>query len=232
MILVVVGLSNGCNSLAKFKRDDAKSESRPKPTESPASQLGVALPAMKPGDDRELKIIAADQMTKHGYWSEAVELYLEAESMAPRKPKLDAQLAPSLAGVGQYSESLQRYRRLVKGNPKNASLVNNLAFTLMESGDNVAAETEFRRALTLDPKFENAAVNLGLLLARQQRHDEALAVLIPAIGESAAHHNLGVVAIDVGDEETARRQFAIAASLPCVPKATHEFITAIERPCN
>jgi len=230
MILVVVGLSSGCNSLAKFKREDAKSESRPKPTDSPASQLGVALPAMKPGDDRELKIIAADQMTKHGYWSEAVELYLEAEAMAPRKPKLDAQLAPALAGAGQYSKSLQRYRGLVKDNPKNASLVNNYAFTLMESGDNVAAETEFRRALKLDPKFENAAVNLGLLLARQQRHDEALAVLIPAIGEAAAHHNLGVVAIDSGDEETARKQFAIAASLPSAPKATHEFIAAIERP--
>ena len=169
------------------------------------SQLGVALPAMKPGDDRELKIIAADQMAKHGYWSEAVDLYLQAESMAPKKPKLDAQLAPALAGAGQFPESIQRYRRLINKDPKNVALVSNLAYTQMESGDPVSAEAEFRRALTIDPHYENAAVNLGLMLARQRRYDEALAVLVPSIGESAAHHNLGIIAIDCGDESAARQ---------------------------
>ncbi|WP_372717871.1 tetratricopeptide repeat protein [Novipirellula sp.] len=193
------------------------------------SQLGVALPAMKPGDDRELKIIAAEQMAKHGYWDEAVELYLDAESIAPKKPKLDAQLAPALAGAGQYPQSIERYRRLIKINPMDAELANNFAFTLMESGDLVAAESEFRRALTLDTQSENAAVNLGLLIARQRRYDDALSVLIPAIGEAAAHHNLGVIAIEVGDEHSARQHFAKAASLPGAPKATQEFIAAISK---
>ncbi len=191
------------------------------------SQLGVALPAMKPGDARELKIIAADQMSKHGYWSEAVDLYLQAESMAPKKPKLDAQLAPALAGVGQFPESIQRYRRLVKDDPKNIALVGNLAYTIMESGDAVSAEAEFRRALTIDPHYENARVNLGLMLARQRRYEEALTLLVPAIGESAAHHNLGVIAIDCGDEATARQEFSLAASLPRAPKATQEFLAAL-----
>ncbi len=74
------------------------------------SQLGVALPALKPGDDRELKLIAAEQMAQHGYWREAIDLYLEAESMAPKKPRLNMQLAPALAAVGRYPESLRRYR--------------------------------------------------------------------------------------------------------------------------
>lgn len=193
------------------------------------SQLGVALPAMKPGDDRELKIIAAEQMTKHGYWNEAVELYLDAESMAPKKPKLDVQLAPALAGAGRYPESIERYRHLVKEDAESADLANNFAFTLMESGDLVTAEKEFLRALTLDPTSENASVNLGLLLARQQRNDEALAVLIPAIGEAAAHHNLGVIAIDAGDEHAARKHFVMAGSLPSTPRATKEFIAAISK---
>jgi Flp pilus assembly protein TadD len=191
------------------------------------SQLGVALPGMKPGDDRELKIIAADQMTTHGYWSEAVDLYLQAESMALRKPKLDAQLAPALAGAGQFSESIRRYRLLIKNDPKNAALVSNLAYTMMESGDPVSAEAEFRRALTIDPQYENAAVNLGLLLARQRRCEEALALLAPAIGESAAHHNLGVIAIDCGDEATAQQEFSLAASLPRASLTTSDFLAAL-----
>ena len=194
------------------------------------SQLGVALPAMKPGDDRELKIIAADQMTKHGYWIEAVDLYLQAEAMAPKKPKLDAQLAPAFAGAGQFPESIQRYRRLVKDEPKNVALVSNLAFTLMESGDLVSAEAEFRRALALEPHYENAAVNLGLMLARQRRYEEALALLVPAVGESAAHHNLGVIAVDCGDEATARQAFSVAATLPGAPKSTQDFLAALSDP--
>jgi Flp pilus assembly protein TadD len=194
------------------------------------SQLGLPLPAMKKGDERELKIIAADQMAQHGYWNEAVSLYREAESMAPKKSKLDAKLAPALAGAGLFPESLQRYRRMIKDDPKNASIINNFAFTLMESGDQVSAEAEFRRALMMDPHYENAAVNLGLLLARQRRYDEALAVLVPAIGESAAHHNLGVIAIDCGDETVARHEFLLASSLPNPPKATHEFLAALSEP--
>ena len=225
--LLLIVLACGCSALPQIKRHSAESKPPKASSDSPMSQLGVALPAMKPGDDRELKIIAADQMTKHGYWSEAVDLYLQAESMAPKKPKLDAQLAPALAGAGQFPESIQRYRRLIKDDPTNTALVSNLAYTIMESGDPTAAEAKFRHALTIDPNYESAAVNLGLLLARQRRYQESLALLAQAIGESAAHHNLGVIAIDCGDEATARQEFSLAASLPNASKATREFLAAL-----
>ena len=227
---IFIVLVCGCSAIPQFKRPSVEAKPPKASSDSPMSQLGVALPAMKPGDDRELKIIAADQMTKHGYWIEAVDLYLQAEAMAPKKPKLDAQLAPAFAGAGQFPESIQRYRRLVKDEPKNVALVSNLAFTLMESGDLVSAEAEFRRALALEPHYENAAVNLGLMLARQRRYEEALALLVPAVGESAAHHNLGVIAVDCGDEATARQAFSVAATLPGAPKSTQDFLAALSDP--
>lgn len=229
LLLLVVVSSCGCSSLPQLKRASVESKPPKASGDSPMSQLGTALPTMKPGDERELKIITADQMTKHGYWDEAVDLYLQAESMAPKKPKLDAQLAPALAGAGRFSESIQRYRRLIKADPKNAALVSNLAFTILESGDQVAAEAEYRQALNIDPQCENAAINLGLLLARQKRSQEALALFIPVVGESAAHHNLGVVAVELGDEATARQEFALAASLPSTPKITQDFIATLGR---
>lgn len=224
---LLVAIPCGCSSLPQLKRPSTDSYSDAKPAESPMSQLGVALPAMKPGDDRELKIIAAEQMAEHGYWNEAVDLYLDAEAMAPKKPKLDKQLAPALAAAERYSESLQRYRVLIEKDPKNAKLLNNFAFTLQESGDLLGAETEFRKALSIDSSFENAAVNLGLLLARQHRYDEAFQVLEPAIGEAAAYHNLGVIAIDSGDETTARLQFTKASSVPGAPQKSREFLIAL-----
>ena len=77
--------------------------------------------------------------------------------------------------------------------------------------------------LSLDPQLENAAVNLGLPLARQRRYDEAFEILTPAIGVAAAHHNLGVIAVDLGDETTAHQQFTLAASCENVPEATQGF---------
>ncbi len=116
---------------------------------------------------------------------------------------------------------------MIKNDPKNPALVSNLGYTLMESGDHASAEAEFRNALTIDPHYENAAVNLGLLLARQHRHQEALNVLTPVLGEAAAHHNLGVIAIDQGDESTAFQEFSIAASFPNAPNASKEFLVAL-----
>lgn len=226
---VAILLFSGCSSLPRITFPDSKVEKHAQSSEAPMSQLGAALPAMKPSDERDLKIIAADQMTQQGYFVDAIELYREAETMAPKKSKLDAKLAPAFAGAGRYTESLERYRRVIESDPKNASLINNFAFTLMESGDESTAEAEFKHALEIDPHLENASVNLGLLLARQRREEEAIAVLTPAIGIAAAHHNLGVIAIELDDEASANQHFANAASCPAAPKATDEFIAALSR---
>ncbi len=197
--------------------------------ELPIAQLGSALPAMKPGDERALKLIAADQMVENGYSAEAVELYREAESLSPRKAKLDLQLAAALASAGSYDESLARYERLLKRDKKNVSIINNYAYTLMESGNVAKAEAEFRRAIAIEPRFENAATNLGMLLAQQKRYGEALEVLVPVVGESAANHNLGVAAVEVGDEASAIRYFSKATSLPGSSKLSHEFLRSLSK---
>ena len=221
---------SGCSLLQRPTSSSTDVPIQASSTEQPMSQLGTALPAMKPGDERELKLIAAEQMTENGYSEEAIELYLQAESMAPRKQPLDMQLAPLLAGVGEYPESIQRYQRLLKSDPKNADLINNYAYTIMESGDVKAAEIEFRRAIKINPSLENAATNLGMMLGRQQRYGEALEILIPVIGESAAHHNIGVVAIESGDDVAAIEHFTKAVSLPNSSKLTHEFLAKLKGP--
>ena len=227
-LIALVTTLTGCTTLMPHQLWRHEKPAESKPTPSPISQLGVALPAMKPGDERELNLIAADEMAKKGYWKEAIKHYKDAEAMAPEKAKLDSQLAPALAGAGEYQESLLRYRRLMEADAENSELINNFAWTLMESGDKAAAEATFRRALAIDPKSERAAVNLGLLLARQNRDDDAFAVLSTSIGEAAAHHNLGVVAIDMGDEQRAKHHFAKSAASSQTPKTSHDFLAALD----
>ena len=224
---VGIAIFGGCSSLRSSRFALPEKKQSAAPVQSSISQLGAALPAMKPGDDRELCLIAADQMSEKGHWEDAVELYRKAEKLDPKKRLLDAKLAPALAGAGQYAESIERYRRLVVDAPKDAELRNNFAWTLMEAGDFSSAESEFRQAIVLAPQQTKASLNLGVMLAKQRRYDESLALLTPAIGEASAHHNIGVIAIDIGDEATAIRAFERASSLPGAPNASAEFLASL-----
>jgi Flp pilus assembly protein TadD len=227
IVVLCVCVVSGCSSLHSGSLISLGRNEKKTPSPSAISQLGVALPAMKPGDERELKLITAEEMVQKGYWKEAVEMYRTAESMAPKKPKLDAELAPALAAIGQHQEAIQRYRRLIDAKPKDAELRNNLAWTLSEYGDDATAESEYRKAIELNPDLQNATINLGILMAKQSRYDEALATLKRAIGEASAHHNIGVIAIDNGDEATAIRAFTQASNLPGAPESSAEFLASL-----
>jgi tetratricopeptide (TPR) repeat protein len=230
LFAVLVMAGTGCNSLLPMRLRSAEAKKSVSPSQSSISQLGAALPAMQKGDERALAITTADQMAKSGYFEEAVELYRQAETLGPKELMLDAQLAPALAGLGKYPESLARYRRLIEANPKDASLRTNFAWTLMESGDLVSAESELRAAVAIDIAYQPAQVNLGIVLAKQKRYEESLAILGPAIGESAAQHNIGVIAIDQGDESLAIASLEKALQHRDASPASQQLLTAVKSP--
>ncbi len=228
LLATSVSLPIGCSSLPL--KGFAAKEKQPTqaPSHSPISQLGTALPAMKPGDERELCVIAGDEMCERQYWKEAIELYRNAEAMDTTKGKLDDKLAAALAADEQFEESIMRYRRLIAKTPNDAELRNNFAWTLMESGNLVEAESEFQRSIALAPESSKARVNLGVMQARQKRYDEALATLEPAIGLAAAHHNIGVIAIENQDEPVALKAFQEATHRAGAPKASAEFLAGLQ----
>jgi tetratricopeptide (TPR) repeat protein len=228
LFLLLIASTTGCSSIQSMKRLAKESKPRSEASGSPMSQLGVALPAMKPSDERELKIIAADELSKKGYWNEAVELYLEAETMKPTKKRLDAQLAAAFAGAGRFRESVERYERLIDESPKQVSNYNNLGVTLMESGDLIAAEKRLRQGLAINKSDERLAINLGLVVARQKRYEEAAELMIPFIGAGAAYHNVGIIAVDLDDEVSARSFFQAAASSGDAPKQTSNFVASLK----
>ena len=127
-VTLAVMLVSGCSTLPQVKRSASSEEKDAKTSAATISQLGVALPAMKPGDERKLKIIAADQMSGQGYWNEAIELYREAEAMAPKKPKLDAQLAqrlPAQAADTRIAATIPSTHR--RRSEERLQLINNYA---------------------------------------------------------------------------------------------------------
>ncbi|MGV7211226.1 methyltransferase domain-containing protein [Oxalobacteraceae bacterium A2-2] len=95
--------------------------------------------------------------------------------------------AAVLQESGQNPAAIALYRAWIDG--ANSPLVYaacfNLAVLLSNQGDEAGAEQTYRKAIALNPGFVEARLNLGTLLERTNRPDEALdtwrAILTPAV---------------------------------------------------
>ena len=101
---------------------------------------------------------------------------------------------------------------------KSSFLAQNfLGVALRMKGDDQAALVHYTEALRLNPAYYKAHYNLGNLLSRQRRYEEAEAYFTEALrlnpGYADAHYNLGVVLQTKGSYEAAERHFAEAVRL-------------------
>ncbi|MBU4277436.1 MAG: tetratricopeptide repeat protein [Proteobacteria bacterium] len=140
-----------------------------------------------------------------------------AEKSLTRAVSLDPSLwrAQNLLGVihnrrGQPRQAMNAFRSALQSRPNNPALYNNLALALAMAGDLRGSEASLRRALALDPEHRLAANNLGLLLARQGRDDEAFQVFARSQGVAKAHNNMGVILAWQGRTPQAQEQFRLA----------------------
>ncbi len=151
-------------------------------------------------------------------------IHLEAQREAPARAALVRVLAldPRLAegwnemgGVealaGHFPEALRCYEKALALSPDLASASLNAAQTHEKLGDPAAAEGVFRHLLAADPRNGDAANGLGLLLAKQDRTDEALKLFQLAISvrrdDCSAINNLGVLYMNTGQPNDAIAAF-------------------------
>jgi predicted Zn-dependent protease len=91
----------------------------------------------------------------------------------------------------------------------------------LEPVDGKGAEAAYRRALALSPAMLDAYLNLGCLLANQQRFDEAITLYEFALGvlpnEPRLHFNLAVALEDIGAPQS-----ALAAYDRCIELAPED----------
>ncbi|MDT8307171.1 MAG: tetratricopeptide repeat protein [Anaerolineae bacterium] len=86
---------------------------------------------------------------------------------------------------GEWDTAVAVYQEAIAAAPDNAALLNDLAVLYDDAGDSEAAEATYRRAIALDPTHGPTYVNLGTLLADQERLDEAIALLEAGIEQAA-----------------------------------------------
>ena len=85
-----------------------------------------------------------------------------------------------------YTASDQHFETALAAAPRDANLISDYGYSKLRRFDLQAAESLLRRALKIEPRNSFALNNLGTVLARQGRYDDALNTLRQAGSESEA----------------------------------------------
>jgi len=173
------------------------------------AELVVAGDAKAPGEMLQL----ARQHERAGRVNLAVSLYRELAERFPKDQQPLHRLAVLAAQQGRFDEADILAQYTAKLGPLSADMLCDHGFMRYQSGDLDAAEETLRKALDLEPNHVAAANNLGLVLATQQRMEEALAEFERCGSPAEARANLAYISGRLGWLEFADEQFAAALEI-------------------
>ena len=98
---------------------------------------------------------------------------------------------------GSPKEAIEQFRRAIAINAEYVKARSNLAVVLMEAGRLAEARAELRAAMTVEPRNPEVIVNLALVENADRHREEAIELLVRAIGyqptHAMAHYNVAVL---------------------------------------
>jgi tetratricopeptide (TPR) repeat protein len=98
---------------------------------------------------------------------------------------------------GSPKEAIEQFRLAIAINAEYVKARNNLAVVLMEAGRLAEARAELRAAMAVEPRSADLIVNLALVENADRHREEAIELLVRAIGyqptHAMAHYNAAVL---------------------------------------
>ena len=118
---------------------------------------------------------------QNGDYKKAMELASKALALNPKYATGHYYLAKSLLMMKRYDEALPHYREVIATQKLQTHLYCDALFDMAYMADKVYEDTElaeanYRHALLVDPAYLRAYFNLGELLFRLHKYDEALKI--------------------------------------------------------
>lgn len=114
---------------------------------------------------------------------------------------------------GESKKAQTFYEKALLVLPAQPQLLNNRAFSLMLMRQYGQAEMLLKKALEQDAADVRIRNNLAWCLSWQRRYKEAMEVLVPHLSPAQAHNNVGYIAMQQGDLNSAAAMFREAMKL-------------------
>jgi Tfp pilus assembly protein PilF len=209
-------LSNLWPPLARSKRPQ-----RPPQEAEPSIELDLKQKA-------DVEMAVGRSLERKGQTDQAVKIYLDVIRKDGRRGDAYHRLAVLYDKKGEPEESARCYREALKRTADNAELYADFGYSCYLQKRWDEAEANLQKALRLDGELTRARNNLGLLLARTGRPEEALAEFRRAgCSPSDAHANLAFAMVLEERWDEARREFELALDADPSSKAAQDGLSAL-----
>ena len=158
---------------------------------SPASEKTPDLTAAQKAD---VQFALARSVEKSGDLGQASAMYQDVLKKDPRRADALDRLAVIHARQEQFEQAVALHKKALAIQPVNADFRCNLGYCYYLQNRWAEAEIQLQKAIELAPNHQRAHNNLGLVLARTERSQKALAEFRRAgCTEADAHSNLAFV---------------------------------------
>jgi Tfp pilus assembly protein PilF len=176
----------------------------------------------------DVQMAVAQSLERQGAVDQAINVYREVVRNDSSRVDALHRLAVLHDGKGEFETSEEFYRAALSQDPNNAELLCDWGYRCYLHRDFQQAEACLRKALSLKNGFARAHNNLGLLLGRTGRCDEALDEFARAgCSEPDARSNLALALSLEGRPEAAREQFELALQGGSTSNAAREGLRAL-----
>lgn len=183
-------------------------------------QLFSEAARLKPPGANDLTIVALDYVLLSSYNDAAHYLEL-ALKMNPDDLEARYHLGRVRYQQNQFDLAIEAFQTVIQRDPANVKAEDNLGLSLEGKNQMEAAIAAYKKAIELDRSApshtEQPYLNLGSLLAKSNRFDEAIPLLVRASqiapAEFKVHYELGKAYFDAGQFAAARQQAEQAVKL-------------------
>jgi Tfp pilus assembly protein PilF len=162
------------------------------------------------------------------YWRDAPTLFEHTIAVTDRNHHAHALLGEYHLKQGDPTAAAREFRQAVRYWEKSPELFAHLGKIALDQGDLASAERDFRSALRWNYQFVVAEHDLAIVLARQEKFDEAAHVLTRLLehapDEASSHELLGEMELHRGKPDNALFHFRKALELDPSRRVARQYL--------
>ena len=168
---------------------------------------------LTPTQSAALCLKTAERMEHGGDYLGAVTFYEQARQLNPSAIDYARKLANLYDQLNLVEQAQREYQQSIAATPHEADLLNDYGVFHMRREQWSEAEVWFRKSLEARPRHERATINLAISLGMRNQLKESFDLFQSQVGAAAANSNLGVLLVRQGRHNEARSHFQQALAL-------------------